>query len=439
MRTKHKPKTLDYNKNNQRLMMMKKPGFIELFALFTAIILSFSPASSQVIDKRIETSSGWHELSMDQWLESIRDRISHPPQITCAFARMNIAGTIDAEEAEKLATVGLFKSASDKMTDAINFYDHPELLSDREKTNQKRFYERRSLYEYLLLERAFFYRKDDKPEKALADLQRILAKPRNSDTISGKVSLELALLKRFDQAKIALDKALQENAYLESGAHDYLRAYIAENQNRKEEALSSYWIAANRYARRGEESASIACLEKVRKICSMKDSRKNIQFKDLKPPRENIELVKKLIEFVATSNDCFNIEKLAELTKQDLRTKANGEVFTVTKNDDLINPVSRVDLHAPDKLSKTLTLGFNHQKCSLHKTDIEKILRVLKPVPPIVKWIDPVSSVETYEIPSGILELTFQKSGFKSLLSARILTREAAYVRNPFRIDLMVD
>ncbi len=317
------------------------------------------------IDKRVASNNGFSLVSLDGWLDTQKIRRSHPRKgPSCGFAYLNIPGYTEAEEAGKFAAENHFIAAASQMTDAINYYDAPEKLSDEQKSRWRMLDKKGKLDLHWVLHRAYFYRKAEEEEKAVADLKRLLNNSQADADILNKVAYELMLFQKYHDAEIAIRKSILLTGDLHSASISFLLAFCQEKQNSSEAAKANYLEAAKGFAVEGDEKACQACLDKLQK---------NFSFKDLKPPRENIDKTKELLKFVITSENCFDIEKLKALSDISLHTRKNGECYLST-----YYPHDRQTItiggKVPDNGPKELDMGFMVQRCCVFKSDISAFL-----------------------------------------------------------------
>lgn len=370
------------------------------------------------IDSRVACNNGFSLVSLDGWLDTEKIRRSRPRKgPSCGFAYLNIPGYIEAEEAGKFAAENHFIAAASKMTDAINYYDAPEKISEEQKSRWRMIDKKEKLDLRWLLHRAYFYRKAEEVEKAVSDLNRLLySNQTDADTLA-KVAYEFILFQKYHDAEIAIRKSILLTGDLHPAIVSYLLAFCQEKQKSGEAAKANYLEAANGFAVEGDEKACQACLEKIQK---------NFSFKDLKPPRENIDKMKELLKFVITSENCFDIEKLKALSDISLHTRKNGECYLSTYYPHDSQTIT-IGGKVPDDGPKELDMSFMVQRCCVLKSDISAFLAAKKEIVTEDRWDKEKVSVEAYEIPSGFIELRYGRYGFKPLFGLRIFSKDFVY------------
>lgn len=399
-----------------------------LFAICTAIISALSLsriALAADIDSRI-TSTRSYQNGITCLVEQPPKLIVKEPQPQCAFGIFNIPGVREAEEAEKVARSGNYLLAAQMISTSIDYYDSAGNNIKPKKPNMMLLGEK--LDNSWLAKRAYYYRKCKKDALAIADLVRVVKDSRTRENVLAFASSELVEYKQYEVAEHALKQILLSSNTWRNPVNYYLLGVSQESQKKTDSAVDNYLEAAQLFLVDDENSAVQACLEKIRKLCPASDPRKNLRVSDVKLPRENIDKILALMNFVINSNNCFDIAKLKGYFGTAFGVDGRGYFYKVAPYDQLPALLSCGGKFAGTE-PKELFFTLNRQQCNVLKSDLETLLGAKTPLPQTEK--DKREDSFRYVVPSGILTIKRRRGVLGQLYYVHVKSEGSVSDWNP--------
>lgn len=254
------------------------------------------------------------------------------------------------------------------------------------------------------VQRATVYMQMNDHKNAVSDFQKAVEVANPHDEQIFKASLGLMQLGKFAEAEIGLNKMLEGSHWSHKPYHLYVLGIALERQSKSTEAIGTFKKAAESFALLGYANHTEACIDKVNEIMHNKPGSPNeYTLKNLPMPRTNLERQVKLVEYLATNNDCFD-----QTSKDFLKAYADPKRRSQTD-------------------SQIFQYDLDPKECVVLKSDVEAFLKNKKSIQSRVRWQKGYAYTEAYEVPSGILELSWHSGGFNQLRHVELFSKETEY------------
>jgi tetratricopeptide (TPR) repeat protein len=193
-------------------------------------------------------------------------------------------------------------------------------------------------------------------------------------------------------------------------------AKIAMHQDN--EALADLEKAALLFAE--DDSSSLKeCLEKADSIVRSNPDFKKVVIKPTDLPRQEQEKIFQLLDYVCSAKDHLNLKRINEITGATMRIP--GGAFPNSDQQDMVNlAIHQISFRKEDfkTCNQLLSVRMWRKNCAIDKAAIMSKMPMHQRVTrPVLHLFGPgkENNIEAFDLPSGLLVLHFEKSGFQVL------------------------
>lgn len=373
---------------------------------------AIAPRSKGVeIDPCIAEDSVFHILMEDEPWEcskrSIRRDQDDIPRFYCAHG-WGDAGRQNQFRAKNLAASGHFQEALNEINLAVKAVE--DLGTKRCSMDSHNL-------NWYLMTRMKLFLATGQNSNAVADAERIA-----SSNCTFPVSICFLRNGITSRAKMFFATRLKDNTTKTfDGYYRYLLALCEESEGELGRARKSFLAAARYFAMSGKDKAMEVCLERANRNTSIK-----ISAKDLERPSINKANIFRLLKFLIEDKNAFDEDKLKEALAAESYERKSDKVwfkfrdpkstaFSITE----VLSATQEDEKRAGKMRK-LFVRINTLECSLTREECKEILPKDNVSLPISQLQESTGALDSYKVPSGLLELTWYKKGFESLYTLEL-------------------